>query len=83
MSWDRKTDWPIGYAPPEERPKLFYQCLLGMVFTRLVWPDGSASRGQTDLAELEKITGSTPREGWYDQSGKYLGAHPPDSLVSD
>lgn len=76
-TWDAKTEFPIGYpVDKEDQPTLLYQSLLGNVYTRLTWRDGSVSRGQVSLDELAVLVGSVPREGWYDQYGKYLGSDP-------
>lgn len=76
-TWEGKTEWPIGYpVDPADLPVLLYQCIFGAVYTRLTWRDGSTSRGISTIDELAALVGSTPRDGWYDQNGKYLGSEP-------
>lgn len=83
-SWEGKTEWPIGLpVDPLDAPTLLYQALLGRVYTRLSYRDGTVSRGQIEPAVLEALVGGGLKEGWYSASGDYLGATVPgdDSLV--
>lgn len=81
--WEDKT----GFAPgvpddPDAIPELFYQVLLGKVFTLQRWKDGSTVRGEILLADLEALAGQTiSKEGWYDALAKYIGPELPGSLV--
>jgi hypothetical protein len=71
-----KYDWAPGVPlDTSNLPRLFYQALLGRVFTLQRWPDGSTARGEVSLAELEALVGGTVREGWYDAAGIYRGAY--------
>jgi hypothetical protein len=69
-----KYDWAPGVpADPSAIPRLYYQALLGNVYTLQRWPNGDVARGSVALADLEALVGGPVREGWYDALGKYLG----------
>lgn len=80
--WEDKTSFAPGVPDdPDAVPELLYQVLLGRVYTLTRWKDGSAARGEVQLADLEALVGGpVPREGWYDAAGAYLGADAPGSL---
>lgn len=80
--WEGKMDFAPGVPEdPDAAPDLFYQVLLGRVYTLTRWRDGSTGRGEVQLADLEALAGGPiTREGWYDALGKYLGAELPGSL---
>ncbi|XAQ48598.1 hypothetical protein [Xanthomonas phage vB_XeuM-YB23] len=80
--WEGKMDFAPGVPEdPDAAPELFYQVLLGRVYTLTRWRDGSTGRGEVQLADLEALAGGPiTREGWYDALGKYLGAELPGSL---
>jgi hypothetical protein len=72
--WEDKTNFLVGMPEDlSELPELYYQALLGNVYTLQRWPDGSTARGEMALAELESRVGGPVKEGWYDAAGKYLG----------
>ncbi|CAA2409784.1 hypothetical protein JTY56_gp12 [Xanthomonas phage Bosa] len=80
--WEGKMSFAPGVPEdPDAIPELFYQVLLGRVYTLTRWKDGSTARGEVQLADLEAVAGGTiTREGWYDALGTYLGAELPGSL---
>ncbi|UGL62850.1 hypothetical protein [Xanthomonas phage MET13-T1] len=80
--WEGKMDFAPGVPEdPDATPELFYQVLLGRVYTLTRWRDGSTGRGEVQRADLEALAGGPiTREGWYDALGKYLGAELPGSL---
>jgi hypothetical protein len=70
-----KMDFAPGVPDdPDAVPSLYYQALLGNVYTLQRWKDGSTVRGEVPLADLEALTGGSLREGWYSASGQFLGA---------
>ncbi|UGL62726.1 hypothetical protein [Xanthomonas phage FMYAK-P1] len=80
--WEGKMDFAPGVPEdPDAVPELFYQVLLGRVYTLTRWKDGSTGRGEVQLADLEALAGGPiTREGWYDALGKYQGTELPGSL---
>ncbi|UIS24787.1 hypothetical protein AXL1_17 [Stenotrophomonas phage vB_SmaS-AXL_1] len=80
--WEGKMSFAPGVPEdPDAIPELFYQVLLGRVYTLTRWKDGSTARGEVQLADLEAVAGGAiTREGWYDALGAYLGAELPGSL---
>lgn len=80
--WEDKTSFAPGVPLDTDAiPELLYQVLLGRVYSRLTWKDGSTSRGEVELADLESIAGQPiTREGWYDAMGRYIGPELEGSL---
>lgn len=80
--WEGKTSWAPGVPDdPDAIPELLYQVILGRVHTLTRWKDGSTSRGEVTLQDLEALAGQAiTKEGWYDALGKYLGSEAPGSL---
>lgn len=74
--WEEKTAFAPGVPEdPDAIPTLVYQVLFGRVYTRLTWKNGSVSRGEVELADLENLAGKPiTKEGWYNALGEYLGA---------
>lgn len=73
--WAEKTGFVVGLPEdPEAIPTTRYQSLLGRVYVTKRWRDGSVARGELALADLESLVGGPVREGWYDETGGYLGA---------
>ncbi len=67
---------------PSQLPELFFQVILGKVFTLTRWPNESTARGEMTLEELEERFGEKVlKEGWYSASGAFLGSQLPGSLV--
>jgi len=81
--WDDRTDFAPGLPlDPADAPETLYQALLGRVYTLQRRRDGTRSRGEVPLQQLQDLLGDRPvREGWYSASGDWLGAHPPGSLA--
>lgn len=80
--WEAKTDFAPGVPEdPAVIPDLYYQVLLGRVYTIKIHPDESVSHGEIPPAELEALAGKTiVKEGWYDFAARYLGASLPGSV---
>lgn len=80
--WEGKTDFAPGVPDDQDAiPELFYQVLLGRVYTLTRWKDGSTARGEVTLQELEQLADAAiTKEGWYDALVKYLGSELPGSL---
>ena len=70
-------DSAIGMpADPYAIPEVRYQVLGEKVFLLQHWKDGSTLRGEIELQTLADLAGSSLQEGWYDATGRYLGAVP-------
>lgn len=80
--WEGKTDFAPGVPEdPGVIPDLYYQVLLGRVYTVKIHPDESVSHGEIALADLESLKGSpVTKEGFYDFKGSYLGLMLPGSV---
>lgn len=78
-TWAGKTSFAPGMpVDTSQIPTLRYQALEGRVYTTLRWRDGSVSRGEVPIAQLEDLVGQGQvQEGWYDSAGDYLGELPP------
>lgn len=69
---------------PASAPSLYYQVLLGRVYTLWTAPNESTARGEITLEQFETLRGEkVTREGWYSASGDYVGAQLPGSLLED
>lgn len=79
------SDWAPGMPDdPDTLPTTLYQLMDGRVHTLMTWPDESMARGEVPLQQLlDLLDGRQPIDGWYDLLGRYLGEHPPGSLLSE
>jgi len=80
--WEDKMSFAPGVPDdPEAIPELYYQALLGRVYTLTRWKDGSTARGEVTLEDLGAVAGSAIyKEGWYDALGAFIGAELPGAL---
>lgn len=79
-NWEEKTAFAPGVSDdPDAIPAVQYQVLLGRVYSRVIWKDGSTAHGELELADLEALAGKPiTKEGWYDVAGNYIGAELPE-----